>query len=87
MASEKEEEDHPMSHEEIIAMLQSLRETIYELEWIIKIHASKEYLVKGEGGGEGGGPSKPPSPSSKKINHNMPLLKLDVKFEFPTYDG
>ena len=37
MASEKwEEEDQPMSHEEIIAMLQSLRETIDELEWRIQ---------------------------------------------------
>jgi hypothetical protein len=33
MAYEKgEEEDHPMSHEEIRAMLQSLKETIDELE-------------------------------------------------------
>jgi hypothetical protein len=25
--------------------------------------------------------------SSKKTDHNLPLLKLDVKFEFSTYDG
>jgi hypothetical protein len=25
--------------------------------------------------------------SSKKSDHNFPLLKLDVKFELPTYDG
>jgi hypothetical protein len=25
--------------------------------------------------------------SSKNIEHNLPLLKLDVKIEFPTYDG
>jgi hypothetical protein len=25
--------------------------------------------------------------SSKKTDHNLHLLKLDVKFKFPTYDG
>jgi len=56
MDSEKgEEEDHPMSHEEIRATLQSLKETIDELEWRIQNPASGESLVKGEGGGEVGG--------------------------------
>jgi hypothetical protein len=108
MASKKgEEEDNPISHEDIIAMLQSLKETIDELEQRIQNPASGEPSVKGEGRGEGGGPSEPPSPSSssssvsyeasknsshqkkssKKSNHNLPLRKLDVKLEFPTYDG
>jgi hypothetical protein len=96
-----------MSHEEIIAMLQSLKETIDELEQRIQNPASGESSVKGEGEGEGGGPSYPPSPSSssssvsfeaskhsshrnkssKKYEHNLQLLKLDVKFKIPTYDG
>jgi len=94
-----------MSHEEIRATLQSLKETIDELERRIQNIVSGEYLVEGEGGGKGGGPSEPSSPSStsssseasehsshkknssKKSDHNMPLLKLDVKFELPTYDG
>jgi hypothetical protein len=108
MASKKgEEEDQPMSHEEIRAMLQSLKETIDDLEWTIQRPRSRECSVKGEGGGEGSGPSELPSPSSssslvsseaskysshrknssKKIDHNLPLLKLDVKFELSTYDG
>jgi hypothetical protein len=47
MASEKEEEEEkPMSQKEIGAMLQSLKETIDELERRIKNHVSEEYLVK-----------------------------------------
>jgi hypothetical protein len=57
--------------------------------------------VEGEGGG-GDPPKTPPSPSSssssssgsssfkkhsKKTSSNLPLLKLDVKFDFPIYDG
>jgi hypothetical protein len=108
MDSEKEEEeDQSMSHEEIRATLQSLKETTNDLEQRIQRPASGESSVKGEGGGEGGGPSEPPSPSSssssfsseaskhsshrnkssKKFEHNLPLLKLDVKFALPTYDG
>jgi hypothetical protein len=59
-----EEEYHPMSHEEIKSMLQSLKKTIDELERRIQNTLREEYLVKGEGGGEGGGPSESPSPSS-----------------------
>ena len=52
-----------------------------------------------EGARGGGDPLDPPSPlshssnasehSSKKTSHShdLPLLKLDVKFEFPVYDG
>jgi len=108
MASVKEDEDHPMTHEEKIVMLQSLKQTIYELEQRIQKPTRGESSVKGEGWGEDGGPSDPPSPfssssssvsyearkhsshrkkSSKKTNHNLHLLKLDVKFELSTYDG
>jgi hypothetical protein len=56
---------------------------------------------EGEGGG-GDPPKTPPSPSSsssslsgsssfkkhsKKTSFDFPLLKLDVKFDFPIYDG
>ena len=53
-----------MSHEEIKAMLQSLKETIDELEWRTQNPVNGESLVKVEGRGEYGGPSNSPSPSS-----------------------
>jgi hypothetical protein len=105
MASEgREGEDPPMSPEEIMDTLRSMREIIDNFQRRIQNPVSGESSVKGERGGEGGGPSKPPSPSpsysskgsknsshtkksSKKSDHNLYLLKLDVKFEFPTYFG
>jgi hypothetical protein len=111
MASEgKEGEYPPMSHEEVMDKLRSMREIIDYLYQRIHKSGDGASSVKDEGGGEGGGLAKTSSPSSSSSStngasehsshknnlskksscshiHNFPLLKLDVKFEFPIYDG
>lgn len=91
-----------MSHEQWKKSFMSLKEMIEALYFKNQPNEAMASLVRG-GGGEGGDPFESSSPSSgnsanrhssKKSSHthneppsHNPLLKLDVKFDLPIYDG
>jgi hypothetical protein len=94
MVSEREKgEVPPMTPEEIMATLFSMREIIDDLYRRVYNTGDEESSVKDEGGGEVGGPSKPSSPSSasssssgasKNYSHKKkPSNKSSHNHDFP----